>query len=161
MQEGFSFLFNIILYIGAYLIKNVSFISSVQQSDSVIHVSILFQILSPFGLLQNIEQSPLCCAGPCWLSILNKVACTCQAETAFAEWAPLYTVFTATCPNFLIFGVPDSRDPVLLFCCAALITFCILYYRLTLIFVLCLMTLPPECTSCDVRDLCRLPLMQP
>ena len=48
-------------------------VSGVQQSDSVIHVhiSILFQILFPFSLLHNIEQSSLCyTAGPCWLSIL-------------------------------------------------------------------------------------------
>ena len=34
----------------------------VEQSDSIIHihVSILFQILFPFRLLQNTEQSPLC-----------------------------------------------------------------------------------------------------
>ena len=38
----------------------------VQPSGSVIHVSILFQILFPFRLLHNIEQSSLC---PCWLSI--------------------------------------------------------------------------------------------
>ena len=37
-------------------------VSGVQQSDSVIHirVSILFPILFPFRLLQNIEQSSLC-----------------------------------------------------------------------------------------------------
>ena len=34
----------------------------VQQSDSVIHVSILFQILSPSRLLQRIEPSSLCYA---------------------------------------------------------------------------------------------------
>ena len=48
-------------------------VSGVQHSDSVIHthVSILFQVLFPFRLLQNIEQSSLCYAvGPCWLSIL-------------------------------------------------------------------------------------------
>ena len=38
------------------MINNVVLISGVQQSDSVIHihVSILFQILFPFRLLQNI-----------------------------------------------------------------------------------------------------------
>ena len=37
-----------------------------------IHGSILFQILFPFRLFQNIEQSSLrCIVGPCWLSILN------------------------------------------------------------------------------------------
>ena len=41
---------------------NVMFISSVQQSNSVTHthVSILFQILFPIWLLQNIKQSSLC-----------------------------------------------------------------------------------------------------
>ena len=50
------------------------FVSGVQQSDSVIHihVSILFQILFPFRLLHNIEQSSLCYrVGPYWLCILN------------------------------------------------------------------------------------------
>ena len=54
-------------------------VSGVQQSDSVIHmhVSILFQILFPFRLFQNIEQNSLCyTVGPCWLSILNTVTCT-------------------------------------------------------------------------------------
>ena len=55
------------------MINNVVIVSGVQQSDSVlhIHVSILFQILFPFRLLHNIEQSSLCyTVGPCWLSIL-------------------------------------------------------------------------------------------
>ena len=58
-------------------------VSGVQQSDSVqhIHVSILFQILFPFRLLQNIEQSSLCyTVGPCWLSILNITVYTCQSQ---------------------------------------------------------------------------------
>ena len=45
-------------------------VSGVQQSDSVIHihVAILFQILFPFRLLHNIEQSSLCyTVGPCLL----------------------------------------------------------------------------------------------
>ena len=39
------------------MISSVVFVSNVQQSDSVIHihVSVLFQILSPFRLLQNVE----------------------------------------------------------------------------------------------------------
>ena len=54
-------------------------VSSVQQSDSVIHVcvSILFRVLFPFNLIHNIEQSYLCyTVGPCWLFILNIVMCT-------------------------------------------------------------------------------------
>ena len=44
------------------MINHVVLVSGVQQSDSVIHihVSILFQILFPFRLLQNMEQSSLC-----------------------------------------------------------------------------------------------------
>ena len=64
------------------MIYNVVLVSSVQQSDLVIHVhvSILFQILFPFRLLQNIEQSSLCyTVGPCWLSVLNIVVCICQS----------------------------------------------------------------------------------
>ena len=56
------------------MINNVVLVSGVQQSDSVIHihVSILFRILFPFRLLQNIEPSSLSyTVGPCWLSILN------------------------------------------------------------------------------------------
>ena len=56
------------------MINNVVLTSDVQESDSVmhIHVSMVFQILFPFRLLQNIEQSPLCyMVRPCWLSVLN------------------------------------------------------------------------------------------
>jgi len=58
-------------YIGVSLINNVVLVSGLQQSDSVIHthVSIHFQILFPYRLLQNIKQSSMCCTvGPCWLS---------------------------------------------------------------------------------------------
>ena len=42
--------------------NNVVLVSDVKQSDSVvrIHVSILFQIIFPFRLLQDIEQRSLC-----------------------------------------------------------------------------------------------------
>ena len=53
------------------MINNVVLVSGVHQSDSVIHihVSILFQILFLFRLLQNNEQRSLCyTVGPCWLS---------------------------------------------------------------------------------------------
>ena len=66
------------------MINNVVLVSGVQQSDSVIniHISILFQILFPFRLLHNIEQSSLCyTVGPCWLSILNIAVSTCQSQT--------------------------------------------------------------------------------
>ena len=45
------------------------------------HISILWEILFPFSLLQNIEQISLCCTvGPCWLSVLNTAVCTCQSQ---------------------------------------------------------------------------------
>ena len=42
--------------------NKVMFISGVQQSNSVTHthICILFQILFPIWLLQNIKQSSLC-----------------------------------------------------------------------------------------------------
>ena len=75
----FSFLF----YNGMQLIYKVVLVSGVQQSDSVIytHISLLFKILFPFRLLQNIEQSSLCCTvSLCWLSILNRAVCQSQAS---------------------------------------------------------------------------------
>ena len=48
-------------------------VSSIEQSDSVMHVYtyILFNILFHYGLLQDTEYSCLCyTVGPCCLSIL-------------------------------------------------------------------------------------------
>ena len=55
------FFFNFLFYIGVELINSVVLVSGVQHSDSVIHihVSILFQIIFPCRLLQNIERSSL------------------------------------------------------------------------------------------------------
>ena len=64
--------------------NKVVLVLDVQQSDSVIHIhiSILFQILYPIGLLQNVEPSSLCyIVGPCWSSVLNIAVCTCQSQT--------------------------------------------------------------------------------
>ena len=55
------------------MINSVALISGVEQSDSVTctHLSILFQILYLFRLLQSIEESSLCyIVVSCWLSIL-------------------------------------------------------------------------------------------
>ena len=47
-----------------------------------IHVSILFQVLFPFRMLQDIEQSSLWyTVGPCGLFILNVAVYTCQSQT--------------------------------------------------------------------------------
>ena len=54
------------------------FVSEIQHSDSVIHVSIVFQVLFSFKLLQDIKQSSLCYEiGPYWLSIVYVVVCIC------------------------------------------------------------------------------------
>ena len=58
-------------------------VSGVQQSDSVMytHAPIIFEILFPFRLLQNIEPSSLCYAvGSCWFSLLKIAVCTCQSQ---------------------------------------------------------------------------------
>ena len=54
---GHDLYFEFLFYIGVQMINNAVLVSSVQQSDSFIHVhvSILFQILFPFKLLQNIK----------------------------------------------------------------------------------------------------------
>ena len=55
-------------FIGLELTYNVVLVSDVQKSGSVIHIhiSIPFQILFSYRLLQNTEYSFLCCsAGPC------------------------------------------------------------------------------------------------
>ena len=63
----------------------------ISQSDSVVHMHtpILFQILSSFRLLQNIEQSSLCyTVGPCWLAILNIVVCQFQTPNLCTPTLP-------------------------------------------------------------------------
>ena len=83
-------------------------VSGVQQSDSVIHihVSIVFQILFLFRLLQNTEQSSLCyTVGPCLLSILNIVVCTCQSQTPSPGLFPPVTInsFSKSVSLFLFY----------------------------------------------------------
>ena len=75
------------------MIDNVMLVSGVQQSDSVIHTHVctLFQVLFPFKLLQSIEQSSLgYTVGPCWLSILCILVCTCQSQTPNLFPAPAF-----------------------------------------------------------------------
>ena len=59
-KDNISF-FNILFYVGVQLINTVVLVSGEQQSNSIIHiyVSTLFQILFPFRLFYNIEQSSL------------------------------------------------------------------------------------------------------
>ena len=48
-----------IFFIGVELTYKLVLVSGVQQSDSIIYISGLFQILFPYRLLQNIEQISL------------------------------------------------------------------------------------------------------
>ena len=52
----------VLIHFKKYFILDCSASFGYTESDSVtyIHISILFQILSPFRLLQNTEQSSLC-----------------------------------------------------------------------------------------------------
>ena len=70
------------------MVYNIVVVSGVQRSEPAlqIHTTILFQILSPHGSLQNIEQSSLCSTvGPCWLSILYTVVCVCKSCRGFCR----------------------------------------------------------------------------
>ena len=96
-----SFFFN--FYVGVQLINSVVLVSGVQQSDSVIHihVSILFQIIFPIRLLQNIEPSSLCyTVGPCWLSILFY----------FLNFISLYSRFLLSILYILVY-ICQSQSP--------------------------------------------------
>ena len=65
------------------MIDSVILHSGIQQSDSVIHTYVsIFQILFPFSLFQNIEQSSLCdTVSPSWLTALHIAVCICLAQT--------------------------------------------------------------------------------
>ena len=69
----------------------VVLVSSLEQSDSVIHIHVLnsFWILFPFRLLKNIELYSLCytvCSW--WLSVLNTAVCTCQSQFPAYSFLP-------------------------------------------------------------------------
>ena len=74
-------LFLFLFYTGRELINNVVLVSGVKQSDAVIQVSILFQILSPLGYYRILSRVPCVMIGPYWLSILNIAVYTCQSQT--------------------------------------------------------------------------------
>ena len=71
-------------------------VSSAQQSGSVTHlrVSVLFQILFPFRLLPEVEQSSLCYTiGPCWLSFFVVVLKSFLNLLQYCFWVFLVLVF--------------------------------------------------------------------
>lgn len=66
------------LFIEVQLIYSVVLDSSVQQTDSVLYMSILLQTPFPYSLLQNIAYSSMCkTVGPGCLSVLYIVMCIC------------------------------------------------------------------------------------
>ena len=79
-------------FIDVYLIYNVVLISSVQQLYSYTCTeSILFQILFPHRLSQNIGWSSLCYrACPCWPIIPYTSVCTCQSQIPNLSFPPCH-----------------------------------------------------------------------
>ena len=74
-----------LFFIGAQLINSMRLtvlVSGIQQIDSVIHmhVSTIFQTLFPIQVITEYwAEFPV--LHPCWLSILNRVVCTCQSKS--------------------------------------------------------------------------------
>ena len=85
--------FSCLSFIEVELIYKVVIISAVQHSDSVIHIhtSILFQILFPDRLSQNIGSSALCqAAGLRWPVIPHTTVCICQSQPPESIPPPLH-----------------------------------------------------------------------
>ena len=71
------------------MINNVMLVSGRKQNDSVIHIHVSVEVLFPFRLLQNTEQSSLCyTVGLCWLS----------RSVKFLNWKILRSI---QCLNFI------------------------------------------------------------
>ena len=98
-------------------------VSGIQQSDSMtyIHVSILFQILFPFRLFHNIDQSSLCyIEGSCLVQSLSRVwlfvtpwIAECQASLPFTtSWNLLKLMsIESVMPSYhLILSSPSPPD---------------------------------------------------
>ena len=101
---------------------NNALVSGVQ---SVISVSVCFQTLFPFRILQTIEQSSLCYrVDPGWFSILYIAVCICSdtvssISTATVQTSCLFQVSHYPAENVLpllppIFSLP-MRSPILFF----------------------------------------------
>ena len=76
------------------LVKNVTLVSGVKQNDSVTHIylSILFQILFPIMLLQNIEQNSVLCTKSLLVLHFKYSECTCWSQTpnySFPSFFPI------------------------------------------------------------------------
>ena len=100
-------------------------IFSVQLSDSVTHIYILFHILFYYASSQNTEYSSLCYTiGPCWLSILCLlIVCLCWSQTlipslySFLNLGPHATSFMEPSVSALsnspsVSTISESQDAV-------------------------------------------------
>ena len=68
-----------------WCIVDVVLVSSVQQSESVIHVFMLCKLLFPYRLLQNTEWSSQCFTlGPCGLSMIMGFPCSSVSKKSAA-----------------------------------------------------------------------------
>ena len=98
------------------MINNAVLVSGVQQSDSVtrIYVSILFHILFPFILLQNIEQSSLCCI----CSVAQLCLTLCDPMDCSTPGLPVHHQFLELLKLMSIKSVMPSNHLIL--CCPLL-----------------------------------------
>ena len=94
MSLVFNMLYSLVI---APSFKEQAITSGEHQKDSAIHthVSILPQTPLLSRLPHNIDQNPMCYAeGPCWLSILNIVVCTCPSKTSQLSLPPSFPLAT-------------------------------------------------------------------
>ena len=95
-------------FIGIQLLYTAVSVSTVQQSESAVHIHIspIFWISFPFRSPQSIEQGSLCyTVGSHQLSILYTLVCICQSQSpnlsnlAFSFWH-LYVCSLHLCLSF-------------------------------------------------------------
>ena len=93
---GIPFL-NFFRFVEVYLSYPVMLISAVQQNNSVIHIYILFLILSHYGLLQDIEYSHLgSTAGHYLLSNLHVIVCISNPKLPICPFSTPYSSLATT-----------------------------------------------------------------
>ena len=88
------------------LVKNVTLVSGVKQNDSVMHIyiSVLFQILFPITLLQNIEQNSVPCTKSLLVLHFKYSVCTCWSQTPNYPFPPTFSpLVTIICSQSMWF----------------------------------------------------------
>ena len=69
-------------------VSGIVLVSGVQQSDSIIRTSVIFQILSLYRFLQNIEY-----INPCWFSVLYSGVYICLSQPPNLSHSPSLHLF--------------------------------------------------------------------